>query len=306
MSMQFSNAGEACASKEKKRNAAGDVMESIMGMTPMGAIGKLFGSMKSKNKSETQIRNILENKVDASTKVKMDQKCEADINVTQSNFVDNSECLKNMGCDQIAASVTEMAKVSESLAENYLEKQTSMCAAFSDPTAKTTQKNSLNAQQNCVIDSAMDLLTKMDMDDEVMAAVEKLQEAKGLFTENDSKSNMCNVVKKDIDASKFMSAYQSCLNKLKLNQSNYLKCVVNADQSNVVELMLDCMIGMKVTDVIDIKTKTKTAATLKETMKAEGLTPMMCAMSFGGCCIVIVVIYGLFSFMKGKGGAAKR
>lgn len=293
-------ATEFCREAAKKSSVIGDIfggITSVLSMTPVGGVAALLGNINAKNTSETSSKVWTEDKVRAMTQVKVEQNCESKTDVNQANLVDNTECLKALGCDKIGETAV-VFKNSPNAMKIYMENMKEICNQYSK-NGNTRQKNSFSSVGNCKIDSMIEILTNMKLDTDVVAAIDKLMEAKGVLSGNDSITKKCDVIKKEVDIDKFVEAYQKCIMTLKANQSNTIKCAAGISQGNYAKLMNSCMISQGI--LVDTQVVATTKTTFLEKLKqyAEGLTVSASITSSCICIILIVICMVILSMFSG-------
>ncbi len=244
----------------------------------ISSLGDFFKSLNpfaSSNNIRNEVRNNLS--VDLSEKDVLDIKnhCTNSSNIEQINKLSTSpECIN------MATTVCSVG--------NDPEKRATCVKTFLS-NENITQANKSKLEQNCMIDSLIDKISKKDASVNNLSAIMALQDAKGLMTSNKVNNAVCNNLDANLSNELFLNAYNSCINETTLKQQNLIDSCGNRDisQSNFYNSIADCLVKNKViknseligkvVDEMDIKNKQKSEFNLFDTTNIViGLVVIVC------------------------------
>jgi hypothetical protein len=155
------------------------------------------------------------------------------------------------------------------------------------------QENDASATNVCMINLALDTLTKMDASIENTVLQNALNSAKGLLSNSSSNQDVCNSVSVDMSACKYISQQQCCTNQINQTQSNLLdaKCsgFNRVMQKNAADTHNSCNMTAQASMTDDMHADIKNTLSQSATNKSEGLT-----MDFFIIFIIIflVIVFG--------------
>lgn len=275
------SARELCAQVQQNKDALKGRTNFVNAVNPFSAITNLVSNLTSKNEAESLVINNVENKLDASTRQSLRSECTNQTTIKNTNTIDTTECIKALGCDKLMANADRMSS-------DQLDRVTKMCSF-----TNIHQSNQNRIQSNCTTDLAIKALKNAELDANLMAALEKLQESKGLMAQNSSSTLSCNDIRQDVDASTYINAYQNCMNQFQAENANFSTCASNVDQSNFNDIFHSCMQQQNIYNETTAKASTmsKLVDTVKQ--KAEGLN-LNCSASLTSLLVVVLIVAALF------------
>jgi hypothetical protein len=287
------SAVDFCKQVQQKKSALGEIGDVLKSISPFGIISAGLDKLGARNQTETVIKNNIENKVSMESRTLLNQSCETRTDYNQQNAIDNTACVKAFNCGR-TDDILELKKagMSDQAISELLADRNRLCGSIL--AGKVVQKNQLSSQQNCAVDNTLKLLSESNMDANLMAIFQKMQDAKGLLTSNNSKSSTCTNINNNASAQRYIDSYQKCSSALKLDQGNTAACAANVDQQNLGDMFDRCMIAQGVIDTATIKTVTNPTTDVKEQQKAEGLTPFMIFMIL----LLVLAVFGLVMYVK--------
>lgn len=282
-------AQDFCKEVQKKKDILGDITTAVVSVvSPMALIGNLLGKLGTSTKSVDVIKNNISNEVSSVTRNKVENACANAAIVKQYNVVDNTECVKTLGCgaDGLVKVYTALSLDNWSTAQQKQDTVTAFnlqCGALLNGTNINKQINSFTGQQNCTIDGVLTILSSATLDSSLMAILQKTQEAKGLMASTNSTTNSCNNISNKASVENYTETYQKCGNALNLDQSNVIKCRGgNNDQQNTYEQVQNCILASKVSSTASVASKAAAASTMDVKQKASS--------DFNGALIAIALI----------------
>lgn len=260
-----------CKEVQQKKKWWEKGLDVLKATTPIGLIEGALDKVGSRNKSTSTSVTSIKNSVSQKTQTLMDQACINDTIVKQLNSLDNTACLKELKCGDMAQETIELTRLglSNSIIEKVLNEKAELCKKVLS--GKKVQSNVYNGKNICALENAVKLLSEAKLDSDTMALYQKLQESKGLLASNETKSKNCTDIRNDISSEKYVQSYQKCSNALKLDQTNIAACIGDVDQSNLAAQFDQCMMGQGVIDESKADLKAKTTVIASESQKAEGL-----------------------------------
>jgi hypothetical protein len=297
------NAQDFCKEVQKKRTAIGDITDMLSQFSPANLINACLGKLGASAESTASSKSLITNSLTQSTISDIEQKCSNNSTITQSNLVDKTSCIVALGCgvhmiDRVAAYV--LTGTRSDVVDKILADASQQCNLVL--AGKNEQSNTLTAQQNCVSDGVLTLLSQATLDSSLMAILQQTQAAKGLLSSAKNSSNSCDVVSNTMSVSTYTKQYQVCSNACGIGQSNIAMCVGTNQQSNTAAAMDACM--ESTTNIITTGTSSTAASTDKKTMDttASGLTTGM---------ILAILALGLGGFyvytqVRSGGGSSRR
>lgn len=226
-------------------------------ISSLGDFFKSINPFASSNSIRTEVRNNLS--VDLSEKDVMDIKnqCLNSSNVEQINKLSTTpECIN------MASTVCSVGNDPEKRAN---------CVKNIISNENITQSNKTKLEQNCMIDSLINKITKKDASVSNFAAIMALQDAKGLMTSNKVSNAICNNINADLSSDFFLNAYNSCINETANKQQNLIDSCGNKDisQSNFYNSIADCLVKNNVVKNSDLVSKEINDIDIKNKQKSE-------------------------------------
>src|SRR6476646_6124119 len=282
----MSNAQTFCQEVQKKKDIIGDISKLAINLSGIGLIGKALDKLGSNNVNVTNSKSIMDSSVIQKQSTDSEQLCSNAVSANQLNYVDKSGCLKILKCDDMLGQATGLktAGFSENFIATQLDTANARCQAILN--GSNNQSNSLTVTQKCALDSVVNILSKAQLDSNLMAILQASQQAKGLLSSNSNTTSNCNIVNNNIDSETYSKAFQSCSNALGLGQSNIAECVGSNEQSNLTDAMGTCMGSMNTTQSNDSASNTASTSQITSNATASGLTTGMLLAILGivVCC----------------------
>lgn len=273
------SAADACRqissrAEEIKAQMSGtaDIITSAMGWLNPRNMGA------GNNQADNKLRQIINTDLSQEEKLQIENTCKNVFTGMQSNVIDTSNCkfCQENGCD----------------------------------IQNITQENTMDAEQNCVLQTATEMLMKKQNDIESQAVAKVLQDSQGLFSgSNRSANDICNVTNTDMSSKQYLEQLSNCANEVSQDQSNSLQgCgnVINVVQRNRANRLQDCILNNTTTSSTDIASQNKTSTTADTTQKSKGLDPLISLASIG---VVIFLSAGAgiaYYFYSKKGQSNKK
>jgi hypothetical protein len=270
------NAKKACERIREFERLNPDVTEQIKALKsfvfPWG--------LGSKAESMQKIMNELEVKMSSTSMADQVSKCQNLTSQTQSNKIVGMR----PSCLNILKDVLPPADIKELLQIKDIK-----------------QENDASATNVCMINLALDTLTKMDASIENSVLQNAFNSAKGLGSDSESNQDTCNSVSVDMSACKYISQQQCCTNQINQTQSNLLdaKCsgFNRVMQKNAADTHNSCNMTAQASMTDDMHADIKNTLSQSATNKSEGLT-----MDFFIIFIIIflVIVFGPVIFTGAK------
>ena len=197
------------------------------------------GVFKAQNKSDNAVINSLSNNFESINKTIIDNKCQNITKVDQSNIYSSSPvCF---------TSILEFCKFADykgtdkerSIAQNEcldkLEKFRS---------APVSQENINSTSTDCVINSAIQVISKQEGSIDNAATVESLQKAKSFLSENKGSNLNCSEISNNITSKQYITQLLKCHNETAIIQNNTISdCNPNlTSQINKNNTIQNCLI----------------------------------------------------------------
>jgi len=303
------NAQDFCKEVAAKKDTLGDISKAIIAVSsPMALIGSLLGKLGTNTKSVDVIKNNIQNEVSSTTVSKIENKCRNSATVNQYNVVDNSECVRLLGCGSTGMVNLYTALNSNTWSSAQWKQDTvtafnTQCSALLNNTNINKQVNTYTGQQNCTIDGVLTILSAATLDSSLMAILQKTQEAKGLLASTDSSTKTCNNISNKASVSNYTDTFQKCSNNLNLNQGNIAKCRGgNNDQSSTYEQLQKCMLSSKV--AVDSSVASKAAATSDMNLQQKATSDLNGALM--AIAFIILAAAGAYALVTFGPGMAKK
>jgi hypothetical protein len=262
------NAQKACERIREFERMHPDVTEQIKALKsfvfPWG--------LGSKSESMQKIMNELEVKMSSTSMADQVSKCQNLTSQTQSNKIVGMR----PSCLNVLKDVLPPADIKELLQIKDIK-----------------QENDASATNVCMINLALDTLTKMDASIENSVLQNAFNSAKGLGSDSESNQDTCNSVSVDMSACKYISQQQCCTNQINQSQSNLLdaKCsgFNRIMQKNAADTHNSCNMTAQASMTDDMHADIKNTLSQSATNKSEGLT-----MDFFIIFIIIflVIVFG--------------
>lgn len=264
--------------------------QKIQIMDPISAIAN---AIKSKAKEKTTTKQLNQNTIESKVYSKAVSTCKNKTNISQKNSIDNSKCMKFLGCD-----ITRVPKgMSPAMMSKWMDSKVKICKGFSG----NNQENvSYGGVSDCVASSVVNQLSEAGLTAANIARIEKVLESKGLATETNSNTKSCSVIRGNVKSSAYVDAVSTCLNELGLSQENTMACSSASKQRNEIGKMY----SKCVSDQLSNQTAKTTMDTSSDTSVSTKLKSDTASMSLSFSVIVFLVLMGIV-FLKSSSGKKK-
>ena len=213
--------------------------------------------------------------------------CNNSISDEQINkIISGPECMKEY---------TEMCKIL-STEDNKMK-----CIKDMPKIQNISQSNVSTIKSNCVVNQIIDKMSKQNATVENIAKLLAMQEASGLGQKGNNITNNCNEVNQNISSSNFLDAVSKCVNKVNAKQKNIIKTcggASNIAQSNVSDMMNDCLVASGVKVVNDQSGNIKNTTDIDLKQKASNTVILIVI----AIVVAIVAIVGVTIAIKYYGG----
>ena len=218
--------GEACKQVYDEYDTMSKIIDSMGDWSPAGVL-KALGSSNNTNVVQ---RNAIKNLQETVNNSESYQSCTSDAISTQSNIIDQSECLRIVK-DTCAMMGTDDGKL----------KCLQELKDFGN-VSNITQENKNTAIQQCLMNSAMSMLTKQGASIDNTALAMVLQKSSGLLSSNESNIDQCQIIDNTQSVCSYLNSTMCCNNKANSDQSNILKCANATDikQTNINSSLQSC------------------------------------------------------------------
>lgn len=237
------NAAEACKkiSSEAENIAARMKQKSgLESLTPWGAVASMVSDLGSKNENLNQLRNITNIDLSNNDIINSINKCDNAFTGAQINKIDLTKC---QYCQLNGCTINGV-----------------------------TQTNVMENNQNCKVQSLIDLLMQKGDSVSNLATAKMLQDSSGIGTSNESKTDTCNYVNKNMSSNRYIQAIQECANKTSYTQTNVFdNCgsAFNIIQSNTYKNFQDCVLEATTVASDTIKSDTVAKTETDTSQKAD-------------------------------------
>ena len=165
------------------------------------------------NEATTYMRNIINNNLSTEEQNCISNSCINSSTSVQKNIIDNTNCI--------------------------------YCNTHDCSISNVTQENTLTSDQNCTIQSGIEMLMSKTNSISAQALGQALQKAQGLLSgSNTVVSDNCNIVNTDMSSKKYLTQISKCVNNISNDQTNSLKgcaTVSNVIQRNKAEQIQLCI-----------------------------------------------------------------
>lgn len=277
-----------CRDVQRKKSLLGDITDLVAVASPLALISSCLGKLGSHNESVDKTRSQVSNMISQKSVSDVEQVCSNAATLKQSNFADKTECFKALDCgtsfnDKILASSAPQETI-----QALIKANSAKCLALEN--GNNIQTNKLTATQNCALNGVMTILSTATLDANLMAILQKSQEATGLMSGSSSKTDSCSTVSNKVDSSVYARNYQSCGNAFGLDQTNVALCVASNTQSNTADGMATCMQGSTSSITNNSSSKASSSSSNVQSQKSSGLTTGM-LLAILGIAIVCVLGY---------------
>jgi hypothetical protein len=289
--------GSTCAAIEdvrKRADADGKAWDFANNWSPGGFADKFT----AKNKSDNAIVSILSNNFETISNTIIDNKCSNTVSVDQKNIWEgNPICWTSMFefCKVTDQSIPPMERV---------KAQNACLAEISKfRNAPVSQENINESNQDCVINSAIQVLAKQEGTIDNAATLESLQKAKSFMSNNDSDNLNCSEVSNNISSKQYLTQLLKCHNETAIKQSNIIKNDCNPNlksQINKNNTVQKCMITSGVITSTDQSAAIKNVTSLKNDQTADAFGSSKDSLIF----LIAAVAVGVVAFVviKAVGG----
>jgi hypothetical protein len=291
--------GSTCAAIEdirKSANADGKVMDFANNWSPGGFVDKFT----AKNKSDNAVVSILSNNFETISKTIVDNKCSNIISIDQKNIWEgNPVCWTSMFefCKVTDQSIPPMERV---------KAQNACLAEISKfRNAPVSQENMNETNQDCIINSTIQVLAKQEGTIDNAATLESLQKAKSFMSNNDSDNLNCSEVSNNISSKQYLTQLLKCHNETSIKQSNIIRGDCNPNlksQINRNNTVQKCMITSGILTSTDQSAAIKNVTALKNDQTADAFGSSKDSLIFlivGG--VVAIIVFVVFKFAGGGG-----
>lgn len=291
--------GSTCAAIEdvrKRAGADGKVWDFANNMS----IGGVVDKFTAKNKSDNAVVSILSNNFETISKTIIDNKCTNAVSVDQQNIWEgNPVCWTSMFefCKVTDQSIPPMERV----------KAQNACLAEIGKfrNAPVTQENLNESNQDCVINSTIQVLAKQEGSIDNAATLESLQKAKSFMSNNDSDNLNCSEVSNNISSKQYLTQLLKCHNETAIKQTNIIRGDCNPNlksQINKNNTFQKCMITSGVITSTDQSAAIKNVTALKNDQTADAFGSSKDSL----IVLIIAVVVGVIAFviikLAGGGG----
>lgn len=196
------------------------------------------GVFQAKNKSDNAVINSLSNNFESINKTIIDNKCQNITKVDQSNiYMSSPVCWLSM---------FEFCKFSDIKDINERVKAMSACMDKVDKfrSAPVSQENINSTSTDCVINSAIQVISKQEGSIDNAATVESLQKAKSFLSENKGSNLNCSEISNNITSKQYITQLLKCHNETAISQNNTISdCNPNlTSQINKNNTIQNCLI----------------------------------------------------------------
>lgn len=274
------SAAEACktiASEADKIKAGFDGAAKVIGqISPFALIANAIKGGENNVDSET--RNIIEENMSSETRMNITNECKNSSATMQLNEIDTSQCkyCQEHGCDA----------------------------------SNITQENNAEAEQKCILASAVTSLMKQSDNIKAQALAQAIQKSQGLSSgDNASKGKSCNVIKKDMSQKQYIEVINKCTNEITTNQTNSLKnCgpMTNIVQRNVSKQLQTCITDGTVDAKAEQDSSTDATAKSKSDQTSVGFDPSQASLSSAlVSCVCCLALAGVLVFAMQGGSSIK-
>ena len=262
------NAKKACERIREFERTHPDINETIKNLSkfvfPWG--------LGSKSESMQKVMNELSVRMNTTSIADQVSKCQNITNQTQSNTIRGmkTSCLKELKGILSPAELKEVIQIKD-----------------------IKQENDASAANTCIINLALDTLSKMDASIENSVLQNAFNSAKGLASDSESNQDTCNSVSVDMSACKYISQQQCCNNQINQIQSNLIDAECSGFnrvmQKNAADSKNICNMTAQASMTDDMDADIKNTLSQAATNKSEGLT-----MDFFMIFIIIfcVIVFG--------------
>jgi hypothetical protein len=243
--------------------------------------------------------------------------------------VNNTQVNTDCSTDEVTKVQSSCSNAASVLQQNIITGPTPECYKMcmdGGGTSKTcgsiqniVQENVSKIQQECELESVVNLLMTKTNSVDAQALAEAIQKAKGALSGDNKSANVnCQNVNVDMSSEKYTEAISKCANEATLKQENIIGggCsmnVANVVQKNMSDMRSECIIGSTVTSENKIESDIKTKAESSSDQTTEGPFASSASLASLGTlgmiipiviflCICLSSIMSAFMAMSGGGG----
>jgi hypothetical protein len=281
--------GSTCAAIEDIRKRA-DGDSKIGEFANNMSIGGWIDKAGARNKSDNAIVNILTNNLTTISKTIIDNKCSNVLSVEQQNIWEgNPACyFANL----------EFCKFPNLPPKEQPDAQVKCMAELEKLRSAPVEQTNMNeANQDCVINSIIQVIAKQEANIDNAATLESSQAAKSFMSSNDADNLNCSQVTNNITSKQYLTQLLKCHNETAIKQSNIIRSDCNPNvksQINKNNTVQKCMISSGVLLSTDQSAAIQNVSKLKSDQTADAFGSSKDSLIFliaaGLIAIVVVVV----------------
>lgn len=230
----------------------------------------------------------------SSTDIRNEVRNNLSVDLTENEVIDiQNSCKNSSNLDQI--NQLSIKPECTSLAAT-------VCAVGNDPVKRgecaqnitsfqnISQINKTKLEQNCMIDSLINKISKKEADVNNLSAILALQNAKGPMATNNVNNAICNNLNTSLTTDTFLKSFNSCVNDTSNKQQNLINACgsKNITQANFYESVTDCLAKNGVVTNSELIGKTVNENS-NQTNQTASFLPFDITYISIGCSVVICV-----------------
>lgn len=262
---KISSEAENIAAKAEGRAKITKAFRDIL--NPLGALLDPTSYKSGDNKAETIARDLINNNMSTCDWTKIENICKINVSSDQSNVVNTKDCpfCQINGCDITGVD----------------------------------QKNSVEIENRCKIETIVDTLLNKKGSAESQAVADLIQESQGALSgDNTYKKEDCSIINNDMSSTTYLNNRSECVVQNAVKQENRIEACGNVSdiiQENHFKALNECIVGT------DKKTETKKEGNAKKKTetksKQKSENNLSTISAFGGIILTFSGIVALYLFM---------
>ena len=236
---RISSEAENIAAKAEGKSKLTKAIGSIL--NPIGALLDPKSYKSGDNKTETYARDLINNNLSTCDWTNIENICKINVSSDQSNVVNTKDCpfCQINGCD----------------------------------IKGVTQKNNVEIENRCIIETIVDTLLNNKGSAESQALADTIQESQGALSgDNTYKTEDCSIINNDMSSTTYLNNRSECVVKNAVKQENRIEACGNVSdiiQENHFKALNECIVGTDKTIKTNNEGKAKSDKDRKNSQKSE-------------------------------------
>jgi len=260
------------------------------------------GIFKAQNKSDNAIINTLSNNFESINQTIIDNKCQNITKIDQSNIYTSSPV-----CFTSSLEFCKYQDYKGTDKERSEAQRACLAELAKMRSAPVSQENINTTSQDCIINSAIQVISKQEGSIDNAATLESLQKSKSFMSENKGSNLNCSEISNNITSKQYITQLLKCHNETAITQNNTISdCNPNlTSQINRNNTVQNCLIKSGIISDNSQSAGIKNNSDLKSDQTADALgflggskeSLMMIAIIL----VIGVIAFAIFKFSGGGG-----